>query len=124
LLTISLVAVHLFGNTEFGQLIHLPKIFEHYSWHHHLDPSVGFIKFISQHYFGDDGITSDNNDDNNLPFKQLHQPVASHIIIAQPLASFKSNVFFIDQKKIVFPDSSPTLAGHILTVHQPPDLAV
>lgn len=119
-----LLAVQLFGYTEFGQLLSLPKIVEHYKWHHQLDPSIGFVTFLLQHYIGDDGMSSDNTEDNNLPFKQLHHPVTAQVIIIQPLASFKSNQFFIDLKRIAVPYSSPTLAGHLLTVHQPPDVVV
>jgi hypothetical protein len=121
---ISLLAVQLLGYTEFGQLLSLPKIAEHYKWHHQLDPSIGFMQFIVQHYIGDDGMSSDNQEDNNLPFKQLHHPVTTQVIIAQTFASFKSNQIFIDLKKIAVPYFSQTLTGHRLTIHQPPDLAV
>lgn len=121
---ILLLAVQLMGYTEFGQLLSLPKIVEHYKWHHQLDPSIGFVTFLAQHYIGDDGMSSDNTEDNNLPFKQLHHPVTAQVIITQPLASFKSNQILIDLKRIAVPYSSPTLAGHLLTVHQPPDVAV
>lgn len=77
-----------------------------------------------QHYIGDDGMSTDNNEDNNLPFKQLHQPVSSLVIFLQPFASFKSNEFITDLNRIVVPITSPTLAGHILKLHQPPDVAV
>ena len=119
-----LLAVQLFGYTEFGQLLSLPKIVEHYKWHHQLDPSIGFVTFLVQHYIGDDGMSSDNTEDNNLPFKQLHHPVTAQVINIQPHASFKSNQFLIDLKRIPVPKTSPTLAGHLLTVHQPPDVVV
>jgi hypothetical protein len=121
---IFLLAVQLLGYTEFGQLLSLPKIVEHYKWHHQLDPSVGFVTFLVQHYIGDDGMSSDNTEDNNLPFKQLHHPVTAQVIITQSFASFKSNQPVIDRKRIAVPYSSPTLAGHLLTVHQPPDFTV
>lgn len=121
---ISLLAVQLLGNTEFGQLLNLPKMVEHYKWHHQLDPSIGFVKFIVQHYISDDGMNTDNKEDNNLPFKQLHRPVSSLVIFLQPIASFKSNEFITDLNRIVVPITSQTLAGHILTLHQPPDVAV
>lgn len=121
---ISLLVVQLLGYTEFGQLLSLPKIVEHYKWHHHLDPSIGFVTFMIQHYIGDDGMSSDNKEDNNLPFKQLHHPVTAQVIITQVFASFKSNQIVSDLKKITVPYSSHTLAGHRFTIHQPPDVAV
>lgn len=124
LFAISMLAVQLLGYTEFGQLLSLPKIVEHYKWHHQLDPSISFVKFIVQHYIGDDGMSTDNTEDNNLPFKQLHQPVNVLVIITQPFTSFKSNEMISDPKKVVFPTASPTLAGHTHTLHQPPDVAV
>ncbi len=124
ILTISLLVIHILGHTEFGQLIHLPKIFEHYRWHSHIDPSIGFVEFLSQHYFGDDGILADNTEDNSLPFKQLHQPVNSHVLMAQPLTSFKSIPSFTDCENILLPYSPSTLSGYILSVLQPPDLAI
>ncbi|WP_158637284.1 hypothetical protein [Lacibacter cauensis] len=118
------MAVQLLGYTEFGQLLSLPKMAEHYKWHHQLNPSIGFVTFLVQHYIGDDGMSSDNTEDNNLPFKHLHHPVTAQVIIPQPLASFKSNQFFVDLERIAVPYSSSTLAGHLYAIHQPPDVAV
>lgn len=121
LFALSLLAVLFLSNTEFCELFKLPKIVKHYKWHHHLNPNIGFVQFLVQHYVGDDGMSSDNTEDNNLPFKQLHKPVAPSIIIVQSLASFKSNPLFTDLKKTAVPHSSAPLAGHLYTIHQPPD---
>lgn len=65
---ISLLALHILGNTEMCQLISVPRIFEHFHLHQLMNPKTGFMEFIAEHYFGDDGIRSDDFKDRELPF--------------------------------------------------------
>lgn len=66
-LAVLLIAVHITGTTEIGQLLKLPRLVAHYFQHHRQDQSIGFFQFISMHYAGDDGTTADDDFDNQLP---------------------------------------------------------
>jgi hypothetical protein len=122
LITISLFTVYLLGNTEVGQLVSLPKLFVHYHQHQATNKHIGFIDFLSMHYYGDDGTIADDNEDNELPFKQLHHPL-SDITFEVPLfASFNSNHSFLLLNKLqLFKTVSPK-TGHLFQPLQPPDL--
>ena len=69
---IALISVHLFGNTELGQLFKLPQLITHYKKHHESNPSVNFFQFLVMHYAGDDGTSADDNDDMQLPCHDYH----------------------------------------------------
>lgn len=73
-LLISLLLIHVLGNTELRQLLSMPKILEHYRLHQLMDPREGFINYISEHYGGYDGTEGDDMQDRELPFKNVfHQ---------------------------------------------------
>lgn len=48
-LAILLISVHLFGNTEAGQLLKFPQLLQHFFQHHQIDPSISFFQFIAMH---------------------------------------------------------------------------
>jgi hypothetical protein len=73
LLSISLIIIYLLGNTEFGQLFNIPKLLDHYKQHHAADHKLCFTQFLVMHYCTDDGTTADDDQDSELPFKQIHQ---------------------------------------------------
>ncbi|MEN9686643.1 MAG: hypothetical protein RLZZ28_2429 [Bacteroidota bacterium] len=82
------MVLHLIGNTELRQLLRLPKVFEHYRYHSALNPRLGFINFISQHYIGDDEDANDDAQDNELPFRRFcHQLI---IVAIAPPAFFET----------------------------------
>lgn len=70
-LAILLISLHLFGNTEAGQVFKLPLLLDHYNRHQEQKPTLGFIDFFLMHYGGDDGISTDNDQDQQLPFHDL-----------------------------------------------------
>lgn len=72
MLAISLISLHLFGNTELAQLLNLPELIRHYLQHQHQNHSLGFLSFLFQHYCGDDGTKADDNEDAQLPFHNFH----------------------------------------------------
>lgn len=73
-LLISLLLIHLLGNTELCQLLRVPKIFEHYQEHQLWNANASFLGFITMHYLGNDGIDGDEDQDKELPFMHiLHQ---------------------------------------------------
>ena len=69
---ISLLLLHLLGNTEFCQLLSLPKLIEHYRAHKLWNPKASFASFVSAHYLGTDGIDGDNDQDRELPFMHVY----------------------------------------------------
>jgi hypothetical protein len=85
-LIIVLMVVHLFGNTELGQLLRLPKLVSHYFQHRELNPTVTFMDFLVMHYGGDDGTSADDDSDSQLPYHH----VDSHCLFGTfyPLAQY------------------------------------
>lgn len=73
LLSISLIIIYLFGNTEFGQVFNIPQLLEHYKFHHASNHQLNFAQFLVMHYCTDDGTAADDELDGKLPFKQIHQ---------------------------------------------------
>jgi len=122
IITISFLAVYLLGNTEVGQLVNLPKLISHYNLHHQLNANVDFADFVSMHYFGDDGITADDNQDNELPFRQLHKPFSAITYIVPPFASFNSNTTFIAPEKLSFVKNEFPVSGYSTLPIRPPEL--
>lgn len=113
--------MYLLGNTEAGQLVNLPKLITHYHQHKQLDSDVSFVDFVNMHYFGDDGITSDDNQDNELPFRQLHKPFSAIAYIVPPLASFNSNTTFVTPEKLIFVKNEIPISGHSTLPIRPPE---
>lgn len=72
LLTISLITIHLLGNTELAQVLSLSKLSTHYQQHHKKNPSINVFDFLVMHYAGDDNDNSDNKEDMQLPFKKIN----------------------------------------------------
>jgi hypothetical protein len=73
-LLITLVIIHLLGNTELGELLKIPRLVSHYLQHHYNDPNIGFIDFITMHYVnGDDGTSADDWEDQQLPCHNTKQ---------------------------------------------------
>ena len=92
-LILVLMAVHLFGNTELGQLFRLPRLISHYFQHRELDPSVTFIDFLAMHYVGDDGTTADDDIDNQLPYHHVDNRCVS--IVYYPSDQYVFNITMI-----------------------------
>ena len=87
---ISLLLLHLLGNTELCQLISLPKIFEHYRLHRLWNPEASFASFVRAHYLDTDGIEGDDLQDKELPFMHIVHPTPlistapPHVCSAEP----------------------------------------
>ena len=72
ILLISIISVHLLGNTEISQVFKLPNLIDHYFEHHRLNTDLSFFEFLAMHYGGDDGTDADNDKDSQLPCHNLH----------------------------------------------------
>jgi hypothetical protein len=122
LATISLLFVYLLGNTEIGQIVNIPPLLSHYQQHHLANTNINFLDFLVMHYGGNDGTTTDDNEDNQLPFKQPHPPIA--------IVSFEIPVFIsplpdtpiILTKSSRYDKTTRPLTGFLYTLLQPPRL--
>jgi hypothetical protein len=84
---ILMMCLHLMGNTELYQLLSVPKVFEHFQLHRLMKPDKGFFSFIVDHYLEDDGITSDDSKDHELPF--LHISIQNLVHAVPPPQSVR-----------------------------------
>lgn len=57
--------------TSLGQLLKAPILVAHFMEHHQLDHSIGIMKFLSMHYWGEDLDDDDDATDAKLPFKKV-----------------------------------------------------
>jgi hypothetical protein len=122
ILTITLISIHLTGNTEVGQLFRLPQLVAHFFQHHRQDPSINFFDFIAMHYAGDDGTMADDDFDNQLP---CHNPSHNTIaIVYSPMVKAMPSVEISGTTTKVY--NSQLLTGvsskHVLLILQPPRL--
>ncbi|MBC6492138.1 hypothetical protein ACFSQD_01405 [Flavihumibacter stibioxidans] len=82
LLVISLIFLHLFGNTELNQVFQIRQLLIHY--YHHLQVSrIGFGEFIALHYGAGDDIKTDDSEEQSLPFMQIHHHGYSYAVLPQ-----------------------------------------
>lgn len=120
ILAIALIAVHLFGNTEVGQIIKLPKLISHYFQHHRQNPDINFFDFLAMHYGGDDGTVADDDLDNQLPCHNLNHNCLS--VVYPPIAQDIFNLEAIQYKNAEY--GRRLLTGipskHVLLILQPP----
>lgn len=61
----------LFNAAAFDQVFKLPVLIAHYLEHHQQDERIGFLDFLSMHYWGKDLNDNDQDRDNQLPFKSV-----------------------------------------------------
>ena len=91
-LAITLIAIHLLGNTEAAQLLKLPTLISHYFQHRQLDPSVTFIDFLAMHYVGDDGTSADDDIDSQLPYHEVDKHCLAGVYYLIDQYSFHLNI--------------------------------
>jgi hypothetical protein len=122
-LIIVLICVHLFGNTEMGQLFRLPQLITHFFEHERLDPSLNFFEFLAMHYAGDDGTTADDDLDNQLPYHNVNYNTIA--VVYSPMVKDVPSIEFSYWETKVY--DSRLLTGitpkHVLLILQPPKQA-
>lgn len=74
IIAISFLLIYLLGNTDLGEVLNFSSVITHFHQHEKLNPRLNFVQFLVMHYAGDDGTTTDNQQDNELPFKHPHPP--------------------------------------------------
>ena len=95
-LIISLLAVHILGNTDIIQLLRLPMLMVHCQNHFRDDDPLGLINFVCSNYGKGDGIPFDF-EEKGIPFMRLNQTIFSIVILPfsktpllPPVTRFKS----------------------------------
>ncbi len=53
------------------QLVKIPVLVQHFQEHRQRDPQVGLLAFFSMHYWGQDINDDDQDQDRQLPFKEV-----------------------------------------------------
>ena len=82
-------------------MFRLPALVSHYLEHRGLNGQIGFLDFLSMHYWGKDVNDQDQDKDNQLPFKSVDYPIG--FVLALPVS------------KTIFPGTQ----AYNLVVHQP-----
>ena len=118
-LIIVLMMVHLFGNTELSQVFKLPKLISHYFQHKTLSPSITFADFLNMHYGGDDGTSTDDDIDSQLPYhhSDLHCLFCTYYPLDQYTLNIKEAGLDSDYHDQLVLDN---LSKHVSLILQPP----
>lgn len=120
-LAIAVIAVHLLGNTELGQLFKLPELISHYFQHHRQDPGINFFEFLAMHYGGDDGTDADDKEDNELPCHNPNTHSLSYSYTAFLKTPANMDALNLPEEKIFggrLQNGNPS--EHVLLILQPP----
>lgn len=83
ILFITLLSIHLLGNTDLIQMIRLPMLLVHYQNHLKENNRLDLIYFLSSHYsLEGDGISSDDKEEKQMPFMQNNQRSITIILVS------------------------------------------
>lgn len=78
------MTVHLQGNTDILQVFHLPMLIVHYQHHLRDNSTLKLVDFLCTHYGPGDGIISDNNEENQMPFMQSKYSSLNIVFVSLP----------------------------------------
>jgi hypothetical protein len=124
ILLISIISIHLLGNTEISQVFKLPNLIEHYFEHHRQNNDLGFFQFLAMHYGGDDGTDADDDKDSQLPCHNIHHNTLSvvcfHIAPGVPFLDIVTNY---NTKEYGKPLLTYLPQKHGLSLFRPPQVA-
>jgi hypothetical protein len=104
ILFITLLSVHLLGNTDLIQLIRLPMLLVHYQNHLKDNNRLDLIYFLNSHYSSEgDGISSDDKEEKEMPFMQNNQrSITISLVNLTDLSLLPPSVNQINTKHTVF----------------------
>lgn len=121
-LLISLIVIHLLGNTELGELLKLPRLIAHYIQHHSENPAIGFLDFVSMHYIsGNDGSTADDWQDQQLPCHNAKQQHSFSQILTPEIKTNDISIDPLTQQKVLGGNLQQWFsAGFVSLIIQPP----
>lgn len=92
-LFIFLLTVHLQGNTDIVQFLHLPMLIVHYQHHLKNNSTLNLVDFLCLHYGPGDGISSDNQEEKQMPFMHIKNKSLNIVIVSLPNLSLLPPLF-------------------------------
>ena len=95
------LAIYLLGATELSQLLKIPLLIEHYTEHKLDNGNLSILSFMYMHYVGDDGDTTDEQKDQNLPFKSAHFQMQNTVVFS--LFKYELPKIFVNMNCSVWP---------------------
>jgi hypothetical protein len=95
------LAIYLLGATELSQLLKIPLLIEHYTEHKLDNGNLSLLSFMYMHYVGDDGDTTDEQKDQNLPFKSAHFQMQNTVVFS--LFKYELPKIFVNMNRSVWP---------------------
>jgi hypothetical protein len=95
------LAIYLLGATELSQLLKIPLLIEHYTEHKLDNGNLSLLSFMYMHYVGDDGDTTDEQKDQNLPFKSAHFQMQNTVVFS--LFKYELPKIFVNMNCSVWP---------------------
>lgn len=95
------LAIYLLGATELSQLLKIPLLIEHYTEHKLDNGNLSLLSFMYMHYVGDDGDTTDEQKDQNLPFKSAHFQMQNTVVFA--VFKYELPKIFVNMIRSVWP---------------------
>ena len=95
------LAIYLLGATELSQLLKIPLLIEHYTEHKLDNGNLSLLSFMYMHYVGDDGDTTDEQKDQNLPFKSAHFEMQNTVVFS--VFKYELPKIFINMNRSVWP---------------------
>ena len=105
----------LINQTSLNQFFKVPALVAHFIEHHGMDEKVGFIDFLSMHYWGTDLNDNDQDKDMKLPFKKVDEYSAFSIAIPTVKTSLEKQHFYtlsrVPQVTRNFSISDPALSA-------------
>lgn len=121
ILFITLLSIHLIGNTDFVQLIRLPMLLVHYQNHLKENNRLDLIYFLSSHYSSEgDGISSDDKEEKEMPFMQNNQrSITISLVNLTDLSLILPSVDQINTKHTIFQQFYIS-DSHTLSLLRPP----
>ncbi len=95
------LAIYLLGATELSQLLKIPLLIEHYTEHKLDNGNLSLLSFMYMHYVGDDGDTTDEQKDQNLPFKSAHFQMQNTVVFS--VLKYELPKIFVNTNRSVWP---------------------
>jgi hypothetical protein len=117
----SFLSLYLIAFTEFGQILKIGVMIDHYREHKSLNDNTTFLRFLAEHYVYGDGIDSDNDKDEKLPFISQNAINVSTVILESNSAL---NLLSISKTiRLTFPKKESFESAYLSSIWQPPRLS-
>lgn len=114
--------LYLLASTEAKQFLKVPVLLQHFEEHQQKSDNLSFLDFIYMHYAGSDFDDSDQDRDDQLPFKTPFSPSASDSFLPTAAKPFvEPNNTPVQELK--FPQSIGLHCSYFPSIWQPPKIS-